>query len=327
MKNNNNQQTLSENFIINNYLKKLNFKKKESFNFENDGAYLNVSKNEKIVTSNDTIVEGVDFFTNDSADSIAHKIICYNLSDISSMGAVPYCFNLSLGLPKKISKKWLHTFSLKILKLQKKYKFFLLGGDIAQTKHIVISATFFGKIIKSKIIRRDGAKINDDIWVTGNLGNSFAGLMLKKNIIKENDSIKKFFIKKYLYPNPCMIGNKLRFIATSAIDISDGFYGDLDKLLLHKNLGANIDVESVPILPKLKNLIRLHKIKINKLLSAGDDYEILFTSNSKKRNFINALSKKIKIKITKVGAIINKKGIYANGEVLNLNKRSFQYHF
>ena len=327
MKKNSHKQTLSESLIIEKYLKKLNFKKKESFNFENDGAYLNVAKDEKIIVSNDTIVEGVDFFTNDSADSIAHKIICYNLSDLSSMGASPYCFNLSLGLPKKISKKWLHTFSLKILKLQKKYKFFLLGGDIAQTKHIIISATFFGKIRKSKIIRRDGAKINDDIWVTGNLGNSFAGLMLKKNIIRENDSIKKFFIKKYLYPNPCMIGNKLRIIATSAIDISDGFYGDLDKLLLRKNLGANIDVGSIPILPKLKNLIRLHRIKINKLLSAGDDYEILFTSNPKKRNFINALSKKIKIKITKVGTIINKKGIYADGKILNLNKRSFQYHF
>ena len=243
------------------------------------------------------------------------------------MGAVPYCFNLSLGLPKKISKKWLHAFSSKIFKLQKKYKFFLLGGDIAQTKHIVISATFFGKIIKSKIIRRDGAKINDDIWVTGNLGNSFAGLMFKKNIIKANQSIKKFFIKKYLYPNPCMIGNKLRMIATSAIDISDGFYGDLDKLLIHNNLGANIDVESIPILPKLKNLIRLHRLKINKLLSAGDDYEVLFTSNPKKRNFINALSKKIKIKITKVGTIFNKKGIYTDGKILNLNKRSFSISF
>ena len=327
MKNSNNQIILTENFIINNYLKKLNFKKKESFNFENDGAYLNVSKNEKIVASTDTIVEGVDFFTNDSTNSIAHKIICYNLSDISSMGAVPYCFSLSLGLPKKISKKWLDTFSSKISKLQKKYKFFLLGGDIAQTKHIVISATFFGKISKSKIIGRDGAKINDDIWVTGNLGNSFAGLMLKKNIIRENYSIKKFFIKKYLYPDPCMIGNKLRIIANSAIDISDGFYGDLEKLLLRNNLGANIDIESIPILPQLKNLIRLHRIKINKLLSAGDDYEILFTSNSKKRNFINALSKKIKIKITKVGTIINKKGIYIDGKILNLNKRSFQYNF
>ena len=105
MKKNNNKQTLSENFIIDNYLKKLNFRKKESFNFENDGAYLNIARDKKIVVSNDTIEEGVDFFSSDSANSIAHKIICYNLSDISSMGAVPYCFNLSLGLPKSINKK------------------------------------------------------------------------------------------------------------------------------------------------------------------------------------------------------------------------------
>ena len=327
MKKINNKQTLSENFIIDNYLKKLNFRKKESFNFENDGAYLNVARDKKIVVSNDTIVEGVDFFSSDSADSIAHKIICYNLSDISSMGAVPYCFNLSLGLPKSINKKWLHAFSLKILKLQKKYKFFLLGGDIAQTKNIVISATFFGKINNGKIIRRDGAKINDDIWITGNLGNSFAGLMFRKKILKGNNTLKKNFIKKYLYPIPCMIGSKLRLLANSAIDISDGFYGDLEKLLHFKDLGASIDMESMPILPKLKKFIRLHRINVNKLLSAGDDYEILFTSNPKKRNLINALSEKNKIKITKIGTVINKKGIYIDGEILNLKKKSFQYRF
>ena len=124
-----------------------------------------------------------------------------------------------------------------------------------------------------------------------------------------------------------MIGNKLNFIANSAIDISDGFYGDLDKLLLNKNFGANIDIKSIPILYKLKKLIGKNKIKINKLLSAGDDYEILFTSNPNKRNVINSLSKKNKIKITKVGTIINKKGIYTDGIKLNLNKKSFQYHF
>lgn len=124
-----------------------------------------------------------------------------------------------------------------------------------------------------------------------------------------------------------MRGDKLRLIATSAIDISDGFYGDLNKLLQPNNLGANIDVKSIPILPKLKNLILSHKFKINKLLSAGDDYEILFTSDPKKKYLINALSKKNKIKITKIGTIINKKGIYADGKILSLNKKSFQYNF
>ena len=75
------------------------------------------------------------------------------------MGATPYCFNLSLGLPKKINKKWIIIFSRKILKLQKKYKFFLLGGDIAQTKNIVISATFFGKINNGKIIEEMELKL------------------------------------------------------------------------------------------------------------------------------------------------------------------------
>ena len=124
-----------------------------------------------------------------------------------------------------------------------------------------------------------------------------------------------------------MIGSKLRSLANSAIDISDGFYGDLEKLLHFKSLGADIDMGSIPILPKLKKFIHQHRINVNKLLSAGDDYEILFTSNSKKRNLINVLSKKNKIKITKIGTIINKKGIYINGKILNLNKRSFQYNF
>ena len=324
---NNKKKNLSEYSIINNYFKKLNLQKKESFDFENDGAYLNFSKKTKIIVTTDSIVEGIDFFPEDKADSIAQKIICSNLSDLSSMGAIPYCYSLSIGLPKKTNKKWLQVFSSKIYKIQKKYKFFLLGGDIAKTKNFVISATFFGKITKGKIIQRNGSKINDDIWVTGSLGNSFIGLMFKKKIIKANNLIKKFFIKKYLFPTPCMIGNKLNFIANSAIDISDGFYGDLDKLLLNKNFGANIDIKSIPILYKLKKLIGKNKIKINKLLSAGDDYEILFTSNPNKRNVINSLSKKNKIKITKVGTIINKKGIYTDGIKLNLNKKSFQYHF
>lgn len=100
----NDRQTLSESFIINNYLKKLNFNKKESFNFENDGAYLSISENKKIVVSNDTIVEGVDFFTNDDADSIANKIICYNLSDISSMGLCLTVSIFPLDCQRKLAK-------------------------------------------------------------------------------------------------------------------------------------------------------------------------------------------------------------------------------
>ena len=98
MKNNN---QISEKNIIHNYLSKLNDNKYESFNFKNDAAFLKVPKSTKIVVTNDTIVESVDFFKNDSPESIATKIATYNLSDISAMGSSPYAYTLSLSLPSK----------------------------------------------------------------------------------------------------------------------------------------------------------------------------------------------------------------------------------
>ena len=97
---------LSEQYIINKYLKKLNFNKSESYNFRNDGAFFKIPQNNKIIVTNDTIIENVDFFKNDPPKSIANKIVTYNLSDISSMGATPYAYTLSLCLPKKLTNEW-----------------------------------------------------------------------------------------------------------------------------------------------------------------------------------------------------------------------------
>ena len=102
---------LSEQYIINKYLKKLNFNKSESYNFSNDGAFFKIPKNYKLIVTNDTIIENVDFFKSDPPKSIANKIITCNLSDISSMGAVPYAYTLSLCLPKKLTNEWLYLFT------------------------------------------------------------------------------------------------------------------------------------------------------------------------------------------------------------------------
>ena len=157
---------ISEKYIIDKYLRNLSFNKKETFDFKNDASFLKIPKNKKLVVTNDSIVESVDFFNNDPAESIANKIIIYNLSDISSMGASPYAYTLSLCLPKNIKDKWLHKFTQKLLILQKKYNFFLIGGDISSSNKIVISSNFFGFVPKGKILTRTGAKINDDVWIT-----------------------------------------------------------------------------------------------------------------------------------------------------------------
>ena len=112
---------ITEQKIIYRYLNKLNFNKSETFNFNNDAAFLKKRKNKEIVVTNDTIVESVDFFKSDPAESVAQKIITYNLSDISSMGADPYAYTLSLSLPKKITNEWISKFVKKILYFQNKY--------------------------------------------------------------------------------------------------------------------------------------------------------------------------------------------------------------
>ena len=175
-----NNISISENDIIYKYLKKLNFNKAESFNFKNDGAFLKTKLNKVIIVTNDSINENIDFFRNDSPESVAQKIVTYNLSDLSSMGADPYSYTLSLSFPTNIGKIWIKNFTKKLFYLQKKYNFFLLGGDIGKSDEINISANFFGYVKKNLIIKRNSSKIGDSIWVTGYIGQSHIGLLLKQ---------------------------------------------------------------------------------------------------------------------------------------------------
>ena len=239
------------------------------------------------------------------------------------MGASPYAYTLSLCLPKNTNDIWLKKFTKKLFFLQKKYNLFLIGGDLSTSHKIIISSNFFGFVPKGKILTRTGAKVNDDIWVTGNIGESSIGLKIKQKKIKINNIDKKYFLQKYLFPKHSPIGNKIINYASSAIDISDGFYGDLENLINEKNIGASIYSNLIPLSNKTKKLIRKKVVNINYLLSAGDDYELIFTANSKKFLKIKQLAKNNNIKITKVGRIIQKKGIYLDNKKIKLLTNHF----
>ena len=317
----------SEKYIIDKYLVKLNFNKQETFNFKNDGAFLKIPKNKHLIVTNDSILESIDFFKNDPPESIATKIITYNLSDISSMGAIPYSYTLTLSLPKNVGNDWLKKFTNQLLYLQKKYNFFLIGGDLSKSDKLVISSNFFGFVNKGRILDRYGAKVNDDVWVTGNIGSSTIGLKILQKKIKISYDDKNYFIKKYLYPKHFLYGYKLNKYASSAIDISDGFYGDLNNLIFEKNLGVNIYSKFIPYSNRVKNLIDKRIINKNSLLLGGDDYELIFTANIKHRSIIKKISKDNKVKISKVGTIVQKKGIYLDDRKINFINKSFDHFF
>ena len=139
------KNNLSEKLIIDKYFKKLNFKKKGTFNFENDGAYLELkNKNYKLTVTTDNISEDIDFFSNDDPKSIAQKITTVNLSDIFAMGAVPHSYLLNLYLPNHINENWLNLFSNELKKIQNKYGFYLLGGDLSKSNvPLFLKLSFF----------------------------------------------------------------------------------------------------------------------------------------------------------------------------------------
>ena len=318
---------LSEKVIINSLLKKLNFNKKGTFNFKNDAGYLSTAKNYKTIVTTDTITENIDFFYNDPPDSVAQKLICVNLSDLSAMGSVPVAYTLNLNLTSKININWLKRFTKRLFKLQKKYNFYLLGGDISKSSELSLSANFFGKAKSKDILSQNKCSVGDDIWITGNLGDSYLGYKIFTNSkFKINNKDEKFYKNSYLYPAPCMFGSTASKYISAATDISDGFYGDLNKILNNK-VGARLIKKDFLISSNLRKIIlaNKHKVFIENILSWGDDYQLVFTANKKFKNKINNLGKKNNIKLSNIGTIIKAKGIYDDSMSVIKNLSSYDH--
>jgi thiamine-monophosphate kinase len=233
---------------------------------------------------------------------------------------------MSLTLTSHIDEVWIKKFTNKLFSLQKKYNLFLLGGDIAKSNKINISANFYGYINKKFIIKRNTSKISDSIWVTGNIGQSYIGLLVSQKKILLSKKYRNYFLNKYLFPKPSMFGLEITNLINSCIDISDGFLGDLSKLLNNKK-GADLHYSKIPISNIAKKLINKKIVKFNKLLNGGDDYELIFTCPSKNDYKIKKVALKKRVKITKVGRIINNKGLYVEGIKMKIYNNSFQYYF
>ena len=320
------KNNLSEKLIINKYFKKLNLKKRGTFNFENDGAYLDLNnKNYKFTVTTDSISEDIDFFSNDDPASIAQKITTVNLSDIFAMGAIPHSYLLNLHLPNNINENWLNSFSHQLKKIQSKYGFYLLGGDLSKSNKLIVSSTFFGFIKKKLEIYQNKFNLNDDILITGNIGESKIGLEILKKKLSSNTNLKQYFIKKYLYPIPCKLGPLIAHHVNSMKDISDGLIGDLTDMLNDK-YGALINVNKIPLSVKTKKILNnKNNFRLEDLLNAGDDYELIIISSQKNRNKIFNIANKNNINVTLIGKIISEKGIHFDSHLDMKNIKKFDH--
>jgi len=264
-------------------------------------------KDQNFAISTDTIIEEVHFLANSDPYKIALKLMGSSLSDLACKALVPEYYFLNLTLNDSVDEIWLEQFARGLSYIQNKYKIGLLGGDT--TKHkgsLVISATVFGSYNKN-IITRNNAKIDDHIWVTGNIGDSYLGL---KILCGELDFNSEYLTNKYEEPTPRFeVRECLGSYANSAIDISDGLIQDLEHILESSDCGAFISYGDIPFSSAARELLETQPKWQEKLLNAGDDYEIIFTSNPENEADILSFSEKHNCKITKIGNIRAEKGL------------------
>ena len=183
--------------FINKYFKPLT--SKEAQNLKNDAALYKPKLNTDIVISTDTLAEGIHFFGNENPRDIAKKCLRVNLSDMAAMGAKPVFYNLSISVPKNKANIFIPAFAKGLKEDQEAYNIKLIGGDLtASLKHINITITIFGETPSNQAVSRNGAKINDFLYVTGYLGLSKIGL---DNYSSNSKGLRQAK-QKYLLPQP-----------------------------------------------------------------------------------------------------------------------------
>jgi len=285
--------------LIQIYFSKLS-KSKGALNL-NDDVFFDRSKN--LAVSVDTYVQGVHFIDFKNPELVIKKIIRSSISDLICKGVNPrYYFISGSGNKKSFSPSNLEKISKSLKQEQNKYNILLCGGDTVLSDKLSFTITSIG--FSKKIIYRNKAKLNDDIYVTGNLGDSYVGLKVLKKKIRLNRSLEKYFVNKYYQPNLHLeLTKKLLSFANTSIDISDGLVADLIKLINKQKLSYKIYMNNIPVSKNLDKLFILKKLKKELYVSQGDDYQVLFTASPSKFRIINETAKSLGVKISKIGKI------------------------
>ena len=290
--------------LINKYFLKLSKLNKTSLDLNDDVFF---DKKKGIVISVDTYNIGTHFFNFKSPDLVIKKILRSSISDLICKGVKPKFYFISgSGNKKTFTKNNLYKISRSLKSEQNKFNINLCGGDTTFSNKLSFTITSMG--YSNKIIYRNKAKSNDDIYVTGNLGDSYLGLKVLSNKAKVKNKDKLFFINKYYKPElPLNLTEYLLKFANSSIDISDGLITDLSKMINRQSLSFHLFEKKIPISKKLSSLIKKQRLsKINQI-SNGDDYQVLFTADINKSRIIKNASKTTGIKITKIGKIVSGK--------------------
>jgi len=267
-----------------------------------DAALIRASKGMVLAVAADMLVGGRHFFSDADPESVGHKALAANLSDMAAMGAVPRWTTLGIALPRA-DARWVAAFSRGFMKLARQHGVALVGGDTTRGP-LNICVQIIGEVPARQALRRDGAKPGDDIWVSGALGDAALAVAARNQRIRLKPEERARALRRLDRPQPRIaLGLALRGVARSAIDVSDGLVADLGHICERSRVAAVIAFERLPLSALLRRHLDVPAAR-SAMLAGGDDYELCFTAAPAKRAAVQRAAEKARTRVTCVGHII-----------------------
>jgi thiamine-monophosphate kinase len=250
--------------------------------------------------SSDMLVEGRHFLSTVAPQRLGHKALAVNLSDLAACGAEPLAFTLALALPRA-DEVFLQGFAEGLWALADRHGIELVGGDTTAGP-LNICITAIGQVPAGQALLRSGARAGDELWVSGTLGDARAALEgFRGTLDLDGDTFTRLRRAMELPEPRIALGQRLRGVASSAIDVSDGLLGDLAHVLRRSGVGARLDVDALPRSMALAALPQAMQQEC--LLHGGDDYELLFSAAPVRHEAVLAAARDANVPVTCIGRI------------------------
>jgi thiamine-monophosphate kinase len=274
----------------------------------------------------DTLVAGVHFPDGMDSYHLGYRLMAVNLSDLAAMGASPRWCTLALTLPSA-EPAWLEGFSRGLFELADRFGVSLVGGDLTRGP-LTTTLQLMGRVERERILTRSGGKIGDDVYVTGTLGDSSAGIaLIMERVPTPTGSAAAALERRFYRPEPRVgAGLALGGLASAAIDISDGLLADLGHICEMSGCGAVIDVERVPLSAEILSLFPPQDALAH-ALGGGDDYELCFTAPPSQAEAIEAALEASGTLVRRIGQLVagNSVTCRRDGELFTPTVRGYRH--
>jgi len=263
-----------------------------------DAAILAPTPGHELLASSDTLVEGVHFFAGTEPEALGWKTLAVNVSDIAAMGGTPRWALLALTLPA-VDEEWLAAFARGFHACAEAQAVALVGGDTTGGPRS-FTVTVLGEVPAGMALRRSGARVGDELWISGWPGRAALALRHLRGELILAEPLRTLYLAALHRPQPRRaLGLALRGLASAAIDVSDGLLADLGHVLRASGVAARVDAA----VPTELTLAVGEEAARAAFFAGGDDYELLFSVPPDRRTAIEALAVRLDLPLCRIGRI------------------------